>query len=64
MAEYCYMMLDEVGATKVVGGPGTMFDDQPTLSELLRDGWRPVRETPFARGRIKRNQILLVLEQS
>lgn len=45
MRKYLYITLDPRGQSQSIEENGT---GPANLPELLRDGWRPVRETPFA----------------
>jgi hypothetical protein len=42
--DYCYVILDAQGSCWLVVEQGTAGANLP---EMLADGWRPVRETPF-----------------
>ena len=59
--EYLYAVLDPDGNCWRLEGQGTA---RISLYGLLGDGWRPVRETPFAAtGTMTTPSILLVLER-
>ena len=57
--EYLYAILDANGACWQIEGRGTV---KATLPDLLADGWRPLRETPFAPA-VGAAFVLLVLER-
>ncbi|WP_435010119.1 hypothetical protein P12x_001348 [Tundrisphaera lichenicola] len=55
--ETLYVILDRNGKSRVVRDQTT---DSISLNELLADGWRPTRETPFGGSGI---EILILLER-
>ena len=59
--EYLYALLDTAGGCWRVDGQGT---SRIILPDMLAEGWRPVRETPFAADpTVATPSILLVLER-
>ena len=57
--QYQYAILDANGGCWKIEGQGT---SKANLIELMADGWRPLRETPFAPA-VGAAYVLLVLER-
>ncbi len=55
--EYCYAIVDYNGRCWTIVGRAT---EEVALTDLLAEGWRPVRETPFPEGQ---QRILICLER-
>ena len=60
--QYLYAMIDEHGSCWVVVDGGT--EKVAGLPSLLREGWKPVRETPFISERMSGLYILICLERA
>ena len=71
--EVLYLILDHLGNSRLVrdqtteaGKPRLVRDhatEPVSLSDLLADGWRPVRETPFSSHPSSPSQVLILLER-
>jgi hypothetical protein len=59
--KYRYAILDENGSCWVVIDGGT--EKVEGLPSLMRQGWKPVRETPYVSGRRAAMYILICLER-
>lgn len=58
---YLYAIIDEHGSCWVVVDNGT--EKSAGLPSLLREGWKPIRETPFVSDRNGFVYILICLER-
>jgi hypothetical protein len=59
--DFLYLILEPSGRCRRIVDSGTEAVDG--LASLLRDGWRPVRETPFSGSSSSGGQVLLLLER-
>ena len=59
---YLYAILDEYGKCWVITDGDTRKVDG--LPSLMRQGWRPLRETPFVSNKMSNNYILIYLERA
>jgi hypothetical protein len=57
--EYLYAMVDVMGGCWTIVDRGT---EKVSLPELLANGWRPLRETPFAAS-TGHSYILICMER-
>ncbi len=57
--QYLYALLDADGKCRRIESQGTV---KAALVDLVADGWRPLRETPFAPA-VGSAYMLLVLER-
>jgi hypothetical protein len=55
--EYCYAMVDLNGACWRIVDRTT---EKASLPDLLAEGWRPVRETPFAHYEASTSSYILI----
>jgi hypothetical protein len=55
--EYCYAMVDLNGACWKIVDRTT---EKVALSDLLAEGWRPIRETPFAHYDASSSSYILI----
>jgi hypothetical protein len=62
MDKYLYAIIDENGACWVINDGGT--ERVEGLPWLLRQGWKPLRETPYVSDRAMSTYILICLERA
>ena len=60
MKQFCYVVLDSEGNSRALKDGDADTEETGVLPRLLRDGWKPVRETPLGGGaRLTFSLILL-----
>jgi len=68
MNRYCYVIINNAGHSWAVLGPGEPNEGNPSsapvLSQLLDDGWVPIRETPMGGGTSHLAHSLVLLERA
>jgi hypothetical protein len=68
MNQYCYVIINNAGHSWLAPGPGDSTEvkesNVPVLSQLLQDGWVPIRETPMGGGTSHLAHSLILLERS
>jgi hypothetical protein len=67
VSEYCYVVLNNAGHSwpmrNAVDGEPTQESNASILSQLLDEGWVPVRETPMGGGTSSLAHTLILLEK-
>jgi hypothetical protein len=68
MNEYCYVIMNNAGQSWLARSPGDANEENdthvPVLTQLLKDGWVPVRETPMGGGTSHLAHSLILLERA
>ncbi len=68
MNQYCYVIINNAGHSWLAQAAGEPTEGKesnvPVLSQLLQDGWVPVRETPMGGGTSQLAHSLLLLERA
>jgi hypothetical protein len=59
---YLYAIIDEYGTCRVVNDGGT--EKVNGLPWLMRQGWKPLRETPFVGDKSTLTYILILFERA